>query len=128
MKGAGRRRLENRAPERGHFSPTIIDDLHFQNILVTFFVGRMLNDQTTDSGMQTNDMDLLRQYGRERSEQAFRSLVERHINVVYTVALRHTDNSAMAEDVTQAVFTVLAEKACALPNGTLLAGWLYRAT
>src|ERR1051325_314152 len=77
---------------------------------------------------EANDMDLLRDYARNRSEQAFRALVERHINVVYAVALRQVKNAQLAEDVAQAVFIVLAEKAAAIPKNTILAGWFFRAT
>jgi len=73
-------------------------------------------------------MELLRDYVREQSDHAFRTLVERHINVVYALALRQTENAQLAQDVTQAVFIVLAEKAASIPNGAILAGWLFRAT
>ena len=73
-------------------------------------------------------MELVRDYARDHSEHAFRTLVERHINVVYAVALRQTGNAQLAEDVTQAVFIVLAEKAASIPKNTILAGWLFRAT
>ena len=78
--------------------------------------------------MEAEDMELLREYAHRHSEQAFRMLVERHVNVVYAVALRQTGNAPLAEDVTQAVFIVLAEKASSLPKNTILAGWLFRAT
>src|SRR5688572_11384779 len=78
--------------------------------------------------MEPNDMELVREYARNHSEQAFRTLVERHINVVYAVALRQAGNAQLAEDVTQAVFIVLAEKAASIPKNTILAGWLFRAT
>ena len=78
--------------------------------------------------MEASDMDLLREYARDNSEQAFRLLVERHVNLVYAVAQRQTAHSHFAQDVTQAVFIVLAEKAASIPPGTVLAGWLYRAT
>ena len=78
--------------------------------------------------MDAEDMELLGDYARDGSEQAFRTLVERHINVVYTVALRQTQNAQLADDVTQAVFIALAEKAASIPKNTLLAGWLFRAT
>jgi RNA polymerase sigma factor (sigma-70 family) len=73
-------------------------------------------------------MELLGDYARNHSEQAFRTLVERHINVVYSVALRQTQNTQLADDVTQAVFIALAEKAASIPKNTILAGWLFRAT
>jgi RNA polymerase sigma factor (sigma-70 family) len=79
-------------------------------------------------GMEAEDMDLLREYACSHSEQAFRTLVARHINIVYAVALRQTGNAQLAEDVTQAVFIVLAEKAASIPKRAILAGWLFRAT
>src|ERR1044072_9347110 len=78
--------------------------------------------------MEANDMERLRDYARTHSEHAFRTLVERHIDVVYAVAMRQTGNAQLAEDVTQAVFIVLAEKAASIPKNTILAGWLFRAT
>src|SRR5262245_28949959 len=78
--------------------------------------------------MDASDMDLVREYARANSEEAFRRLVERHVNLVHGVALRQTGHAQLAEDVTQAVFIVLAEKAASLPQDTVLAGWLFRAT
>jgi len=78
--------------------------------------------------MEASDMDLLSEYVHAHSEQAFRTLVERHVNMVHAVALRQTALPHLAEDVTQAVFIVLAEKAPGIPPGTILAGWLFRAT
>ena len=54
-----------------------------------------------------NDMDLVREYTRDHSEPAFAGLVQRHINLVYSVALRCTGNAEDAQDVTQAVFIIL---------------------
>ena len=75
-----------------------------------------------------DDGQLLREYVVNQSEAAFRTLVERYIRLVYGAALRQLDNPSQAEDVAQAVFIVLARKAPALPRGTILSGWLYRAT
>ena len=75
-----------------------------------------------------NDMDLLREYARDHSEPAFAGLVQRHINLVYSVALRCTGNSEDARDVTQAVFIILARKAASLRDRTVLTGWLYETT
>jgi RNA polymerase sigma factor (sigma-70 family) len=75
-----------------------------------------------------NDMDLLREYARDRSEPAFAGLVQRHINLVYSVAQRCTGNFEDAQDVTQAVFIILARKAAGLCERNVLTGWLYETT
>jgi RNA polymerase sigma factor (sigma-70 family) len=71
------------------------------------------------------DADLLEQFVRDHSEAAFADLVERHIGLVHSVALRTTANSQHAQDITQVVFIILARKATALSRKTILAGWLY---
>jgi RNA polymerase sigma factor (sigma-70 family) len=72
------------------------------------------------------DIELLRQYLQEDSEEAFAALVTRHVNTVYSAALRKTGNPAAAEEITQAVFVILAKKANALSGYTALSGWLYQ--
>jgi RNA polymerase sigma factor (sigma-70 family) len=74
------------------------------------------------------DTDLLREYVNRNSEPAFRELVNRHMGLVYSTALRQVRNSHMAEDVAQAVFIALAQKANQLTHTTVLEGWLFRAT
>ena len=75
-----------------------------------------------------NDMELLRHYAREGSETAFAELVQRHINLVYSVAFRHVGIAAHAEEITQAVFIILARKAAGLRPDTVLEGWLHETT
>jgi uncharacterized protein (TIGR03435 family) len=75
---------------------------------------------------ESDDISLLRQYTESDSESAFAALVERHINKVYSVALRHTRNSHQAEEITQAVFVILAKKAGGLGKRVILSGWLYQ--
>jgi uncharacterized protein (TIGR03435 family) len=72
------------------------------------------------------DMELLRQYARDNSEAAFATLVNRYVNLVYSAALRKTDNPGAAEEITQAVFVILAKKAGRLSPRTILSGWLYQ--
>jgi len=75
---------------------------------------------------EVNDIELLAQYARENSEAAFATLVERHLNLPYSVALRHVGNPHAAEEVTQVVFIILAKKARSLSTKTILSGWLYQ--
>jgi tetratricopeptide (TPR) repeat protein len=75
-----------------------------------------------------SDMDLVREYADRNSEPTFAELVHRHINLVYSVALRFTGHSQDAQDVTQAVFIILAQKAGGLRAKTILTGWLYETT
>jgi RNA polymerase sigma factor (sigma-70 family) len=74
-----------------------------------------------------SDQDLLREYAITGSESAFAQLVQRHVPLVYSAALRQTANHAMAQDIAQAVFVILARKAPSLRRETVLAGWLFRA-
>jgi RNA polymerase sigma factor (sigma-70 family) len=75
---------------------------------------------------ELDDNALLREYVERGSEEAFAALVTRHINKVYSAALRHTSNPNQAEEITQAVFVTLAEKARRLNRHVILSGWLYQ--
>jgi len=77
---------------------------------------------------EANDMDLVREFASCDSEPAFTELVHRHINLVYSVALRYVGNPEDAQDATQAVFIILAQKAAGLREKTVLTGWLYETT
>src|ERR1700722_3117537 len=74
------------------------------------------------------DATLLEQFARNQSEAAFAEIVERHIGLVYSVAFRKAGNPQQAEDITQAVFIILGQKAGSLGPKTVLPGWLYHAT
>ena len=76
--------------------------------------------------MMIDDMDLVREYARSRSEEAFATLVSRHVNLVYSVALRQVRDPHLAEEITQTVFIILARKTGSLGPKTVISGWLYR--
>jgi len=75
-----------------------------------------------------SDFDLLREYVDSASESAFNMLVEKYLQLVYSTALRQVRDPHLAQDVSQAVFIILARKARTLRKDTLLSGWLYRTT
>jgi RNA polymerase sigma factor (sigma-70 family) len=76
----------------------------------------------------TDDSGLLREYVENRSDEAFAALVARHINLVYSVALRQVGDPHQAEEITQSVFILLAKKSAQLRYGQALSSWLFQAT
>ena len=74
------------------------------------------------------ERELLARYVADRSDQAFRGLVDYHLKLVFGCALRRTGNPGLAEEVAQNVFTILARKAPRLKVGSGLAGWLHKTT
>ncbi|HEY1790235.1 MAG TPA: sigma-70 family RNA polymerase sigma factor [Verrucomicrobiae bacterium] len=74
----------------------------------------------------TPDCELLRQFARTNSEDAFAELVRRRLNLVYSAALRQVNGDEhLAKDVAQTVFSDLARKASSLSRYENLSGWLY---
>jgi RNA polymerase sigma factor (sigma-70 family) len=73
------------------------------------------------------DRELLREYLESQSEQAFAQLVARHVNLVYSAALRVLRDPHLAQDASQSTFVLLARKAHTIREPDALAGWLYRA-
>ncbi len=81
---------------------------------------------------EASDAQLLRAYVEHGDEAAFREIVLRHTDAVYSAALRQVRAPELARDVAQSVFADLARKASLLSR-TLearasLLGWLYRST
>jgi len=76
----------------------------------------------------TNDLDLLRKFTRDQSQDAFTAVVQRHLNLVYCAALRQVRSPQLAEEVAQSVFTDLARHAARLRPDTILTAWLYQVT
>src|SRR5215471_309079 len=72
------------------------------------------------------DFDLLREFSESRSETAFAELVHRYASLVHGTAFRQTGDANLADEVTQAVFILLARKAASFNSGIILSGWLYR--
>src|SRR5258705_1770833 len=77
--------------------------------------------------MSENDLDLLGAFFRDQSQDAFTRLVQRHLGLVYSAALRQVRSPQFAEEVAQSVFTDLARNAARLKPGTILTAWLYQA-
>jgi len=79
-----------------------------------------------------SDAQLLRDYAENRHDTAFREIVDRHADLVYSAALRQVTSPDLARDVAQSVFTDLARKAGVLTQklaeNSSLVGWLYRST
>ena len=77
----------------------------------------------------SDDSQLLADYAASGSQRAFARLVERHINLVFAAARRQCRGDAhLAEDVTQAVFMILARKSKSIRGGAVLPAWLISTT
>jgi len=73
--------------------------------------------------------ELLAEYLSTGSEAAFRQVVQRYLNFVYSVALRLVGgDSLLAGDVAQTVFIDLARSAGGFSNAVKLGGWLHEHT
>ncbi len=73
-----------------------------------------------------DDWQLLRRFIEHNSQEAFASLTKRYLGLVYSVCRRELDDAETAEDVTQAVFLILARKAPTLRRHVVLSGWLFQ--
>src|SRR6185312_12627455 len=80
----------------------------------------------------STDALLLQDYAKAKSQDAFTEIVRRHLNLVYSAALRQVRSPQLAEEVAQSVFTDLARAAGKLSSATgrspVLTAWLYQVT
>ncbi len=72
------------------------------------------------------DRELLEDYVLRHSEPAFAALVSRHVDLVYSAALRVARQPELAEDVTQKTFAAFARSASRLVRHPVPAGWLHK--
>ena len=75
-----------------------------------------------------SDLELLARYTRHHAEDAFATLARRHVDLVYSAALRQVRSPQLAEEVAQTTFTKLARVAPQLAPDTILTAWLYQVT
>ena len=73
----------------------------------------------------TEDYELLRGYVTDRSQDAFRRLVERHLPMVHATAWRIAGDTHSADEIAQNVFVTLAQKASSIRPPQRIGGWLY---
>src|SRR5438093_2906887 len=78
--------------------------------------------------MSDTDLQLLAQHAQHQAEDAFAEIVRRHLDLVYSAALRQVRSPQLAEEVAQSVFTDLARNAGKLKPDTILTAWLYQVT
>src|SRR5205809_265071 len=77
----------------------------------------------------TDNHNWLAEFVQTGSDAAFRELVTRYVDLVYSTAHRLVEGDThRAEDVAQAVFVDLARMARSLQNDVMLGGWLHRHT
>jgi RNA polymerase sigma factor (sigma-70 family) len=88
----------------------------------------MMGGQTVETAITKTDGQLLREYVQSKSADAFGELAARHAHWVYSCALRRVRDPHLAEDVAQAVFIILAQKAPKLQADVVLNAWLFQVT
>jgi len=78
--------------------------------------------------MSDSDLELLARYTRQHAEDAFAEIVRRHLDLVFSAALRQVRSPQLAEEVAQSAFTDLARQAHRLAPDTVVTAWLYQVT
>ncbi len=72
------------------------------------------------------DWRLIDRFVADNSQAAFANLIRKYADLVYCTCLRELGEPSLAEDATQAVFLVLAQKARSFRRGTTLSSWLFQ--
>jgi DNA-directed RNA polymerase specialized sigma24 family protein len=107
-------------------------NIHLVALHISCRISGMGGDRMEE--MSDTDLQLLARYSRERSEDAFSELVRRHVDLVYSAALRQVRSPQLAEEVSQSAFADLARNAGRLGHGGggsspgSLVGWLHTVT
>lgn len=78
--------------------------------------------------MTASDMELLHRYAQKGSEESFTALVRRHLDLVYSAALRQVRLPQLAQEVAQSVFIELSRSADKIKPDSILSAWLYEVT
>jgi len=78
--------------------------------------------------MSETDLELLQRHTRDHAEDAFAEIVRRHLDLVFSAALRQVRSPQLAEEIAQSVFSDLARDAGKLKSDTVLTAWLYAVT
>jgi RNA polymerase sigma factor (sigma-70 family) len=97
------------------------------------FVGFRRSAAICFQKMTPSDLELLQRFARDRAQDAFTELVRRHLNLVYSAALRQVRSPQLAEEIAQSVFADLARDARKI-SGTgvspvsSLTPWLFAVT
>ena len=50
---------------------------------------------------ELSDLELLDAYAKQRSEEAFRELAARHVDLIYSAAMRQLQNPHLAQEATR---------------------------
>src|SRR3954454_13565206 len=82
----------------------------------------------TSGDAASTDAALLDRFARTRSQAAFRQVVDRYVNLVHAAARRQVRDPHLAEDVTQAVFLLLSQRAATVAAQRTVGGWLLLTT
>jgi len=97
-----------------------------RRVNILWRIQRLGSDTLAD--MSDTDLELLARYATRQAEDAFAELVRRHLNLVYSAALRQVRSPQLAEEVAQSAFVDLARNAARLRPDTILTAWLYQVT